>query len=251
MSDNDKLRRALDRWDSGFRPDSQLLFKVRAEAERRREAELSWEDERSFLGWLRNALARPVFAGGFACLFALVGVGVSQLFLHGFNRASDELTLTYRLSIDPLYRLQAVAGVDEIKGQSGSAGTQAPVLLAGLGWLQGQLDLSRPQYERISALHGDYEGAFDDLFVRLLESHHAYQEFDRKRMSNDVIDYFKVYELLQTQKQLSEESTRLTEELLEKVGDVIEPGQRARYRKLLDNVYPGFGGEKDAGSRDV
>lgn len=251
MSDNDKLRRALDRWDSGFRADPHLLFKVRAEAERRREEELAWEDERPFFGWLKSALARPAFAGGFACLFVLVGVGVSQLFLNGFSRTSDELTLTYRLSIDPLYRLQAVAGVDEIRGQASVPGAQAPVLLAGLGWLQGQLDLSPPQYDQISALHGDYKSAFDTLFVRLLESHHDYQEFDRMRMSNDVIDYFKVYELLQTQKQLSEESTRLTAELLEKVGEVIEPGQRARYRKLLDNVYPGLAGEKDARSTDV
>lgn len=237
MPDDDKLLRALDRWESDYSPDRGLAARVRAEGERRREAAFLREEEDSLFAWFRNTLARPGLAAAIAVMFILVGVGASQLFMQGLRPADDEVTLTYRLSIDPLYRLKAVTGVDDIRG-SGRQNAAPQVLLTGLGWLQGELDLSQPQYDTIYRLHGDYEKAFDELFVELLESHQAYQELDKRRMSNDVIDYFEVYELLQTQKRLSEESTRLTAELLEKVEAVIEPSQRARYRKLMDNLYP-------------
>src|SRR5690606_37306209 len=124
---------------------------------------------------------------------------VSQLGFNGLGEHPEEMTLTYRLSIDPLYRLEAVAGFGDAKGaretDSGPTASEAPVLLAGLDWLQGELDLSKPQYERVSAVHGDYEVAFDELFVDLMASHRQYKQFDRKRMSNDVIDYFQLYEL--------------------------------------------------------
>ncbi len=199
-----------------------------------------------------HAFSRPGLAACFAAVFILVGMGLSQLLTGSSRGAGDEVTLSYRLSIDPIYRLQAMAGANrfgrrEIRSANYDVG-DAPVLSAGLGWLQGALDLSAPQYQKVMALHSDYEVAFDDLFSELVESHREYQEFDRKRMKNDVVDYFQLYELLQTQKKLSEESARLTEELLGKVEQVIDPSQRVRYRKLLDSIYPRSSVEGERGT---
>lgn len=242
MSEDEKIDELLDRWADGFVPDATLADRVRAQS--RRHDERRPLEAGSVAVWFGSTFSRPGLAAGFAAVFMLVGMGISQLLTQGFREDREELTLSYRLSIDPLYRLQAMAGANEFANRpilpARHGSQEAPVLLAGLGWLQGQLDLSKPQYERVTALHGDYEVAFDELFAQLLESHRAYREFDKKRMDNDVIDYFQLYELLQTQKQLSQESTRLTEELLSKVQDVIEPSQRARYRELLDSIYPSF-----------
>lgn len=248
MSEDKKIDELLDRWTDGFQPDSTLAGRVRAQSRRLDERVVG--DAGGLALWIGNTFSRPGLAAGFAAVFMLVGMGISQLLTQGFKEDREELTLSYRLSIDPLYRLQAMAGANEFASRPimpvRHRSQEAPVLLAGLGWLQGQLDLSKPQYERVTALHGDYEIAFDELFAKLLESHRAYREFDKKRMDNDVIDYFQLYELLQTQKQLSQESTRLTEELLSKVEKVIEPAQRTRYRELLDNIYPSFSDSEKA-----
>lgn len=236
MSENDKIDELLDRWNDGFRPDSSLAARVRTEAQR--------GESRSFsvASWMGVVFARPGLVAGFAAVFVLVGMGLSQLISGGIRESGDEVTLSYRLSIDPIYRLQAMAGAVEFANrefvQTNQRVKDAPMLLAGLGWLQRALDLSEGQYQRVTALHSDYELAFDDLFAQLVSSHRDYQAFDRMRMENDVVDYFKLYELLQSQKRLSEESARLTEELLAKVEQVIEPAQRVRYRELLDNIYP-------------
>ncbi|MDQ8184494.1 hypothetical protein [Pelagicoccus sp. SDUM812002] len=235
MSDDDKIDEILNRWDDGYSVDSELAERVRAQAEAPSPGE-------EIVVWIGNALLRPGLAASFAAVFVLVGMGLSQLITGGARDSREELTLSYRLSIDPIYRLQAMTGADQFAHQGGVATPRKPVeasvLLAGLGWLQGALDLSEPQYRKVSALHNYYEVAFDELFTELVESHREFQALDRKRMENDVIDYFKLYELLQNQKRLSERSTQLTEELLSKVEQVIEPAQRARYRKLLDNIYP-------------
>lgn len=241
MHEDEKIEELLGRWKDDYEPDKDLPVRVRSSLGQRREREV---ESGALSAWISNALSRPGLAAGFAAVFVLVGMGVSQLLSEGFGGGRGELTLSYRLSIDPLYRLQAMAGADEFANQPIAStyreSQKAPVLLAGLGWLQGELDLSEPQYEQIRAVHGDYEAAFAELFAELLESHRAYRAFDRQRMDSDVIDYFELYELLQNQKQLSERSARMTAELLGKVEELIEPEQRTRYRALLDKVYPGF-----------
>lgn len=253
MQDNDKLDRLLDSWESEFEPDQDLAFKVRINAVRQREAARSRLSCAESIGeWLRLALCKPIYATGFAMLFILVGLGASRL-MHGFKQYSDQMTLTYRLSIDPLYRMQAVAGVRETNlGLLGGAMPEEsePVLLAGLGWLQGELNLSNSQYALVSEIHSDYERSFDQLFTDLLTSHSEYQTLDRQRRSSDVIDYLQFYELLQKQKRLREESLELTSELLEKVSEIITPEQRGRYRRMIEQVYPD-GSEYSAESRDV
>lgn len=239
MSEEEHIGELLDQWDTHFRPDADLAARVRAIAGSKGESDAQ---PRSIAVWFSDTFSRPGLAACFAGVFILVGMGLSQLITGGFRSSGDELTLSYRLSIDPIYRLQAMAGaepfIDGTLMPVANRPQETAVLLAGLGWLQGQLKLSDLQYEEVTALHSQYEGAFDDLFARLVESHRVFQTLDRKRMKDDVIDYFQVYELLQTQKKLSEESTRLTEELLGRVEEVIEPQQRTRYRELLDSVYP-------------
>lgn len=251
MPDEPKIDALLQRWNSDFTPDPLLVSRVKAQV-RSAAARNRAGQPVPFLQWCAAALSRPGLAAGFAGLFLLAGFGLSQVFLQGRGAAAEELKATYRLSIDPLYRLQAIAGARERDGGRLGLGADHPpgedaqVMVAGLGWLQGALDLSPPQYRRVSALHSDYERAFDELFLDLLESYRAYREFDRARMSNDVIDYVQFYELLQTQKRLSEESALLTEELLGKVAAIIEPDQRERYREMLSKMYPDFGLRSEA-----
>ncbi|MDQ8204540.1 hypothetical protein [Pelagicoccus sp. SDUM812003] len=252
MPDDKDLDEVMDRWDADFRSDSNLAFRVVAEGARRQRAQGATD---SLIDWLKTALERPGLAAAFAILFILVGVGIGQFLQLRARSTEEDLTLTYRLTIDPLYRLKAVAGVDDLNSSDALKSPrlteeQANVLLSSLGWLQGELGLSEPQYEKISALHSDYEREFDALFVELIQSHQAYQEIDSKRLANDVIDYFELYQLLQEQRRLSEESSRLTSELMQKVSQIIEPAQRERYRKLLHNVYPNFAKAGDA-RRDV
>lgn len=239
MSKDDRIEELLDRWDDGFEPDQDLAARVRAELPTKGGRDSS---SITVATWIGDAFARPGLVASFAAIFVLVGMGLSQLISGGIRESGDEVTLSYRLSIDPIYRLQAMAGADQFASReiipARHQAKDAPVLLAGLGWLQGALNLSEPQYEQVTALHSDYELAFDELFAQLVASHRDYQAFDRKRMENDVVDYFQFYELLQSQKSLSEESARLTEELLGKVEQVIEPSQRVRYRELLDNIFP-------------
>lgn len=237
---SDHLEKALERWETEFQPDRDLADRVRATA---RDAE-GYAPRRpaTVAAWIGNAFSRPGLAACFAAVFVLVGFGVSQLLYQGMGRRSEEATISYRLSIDPLYRLQAMAGANEFANRSLAPMRETPeatpVLLAGLGWLQGELNLSKEQMTRVTELHSEYEASFDELFGQLLESHRAYREFDRSRMSNDVIDYFGLYDLLQKQKELSEESIRLTEELMREVEKVVTPSQRSRYRELLETVYP-------------
>lgn len=245
MKDEKNLESLMNRWESGFSSDPDLLSKVKGQI-RREEAVAARSGGAApsagvegFIEWVRGMLTRPAFASAFAAVFVMVGMGLSQ-FLSGNLRSEPEgLTVTYRLSIDPLYRLQAVAGANEMKGQRAFEGEErAPMLTASVGWLQGELNLSRAQYERVLALHSDYGDAFDELFLEMLSSHNQYRKLDQKRMSNDVIDYFQLYELLQNQRHLSEQSARLTTELLRKVSEIITPEQRERYQRLLDNIYP-------------
>ena len=246
MKDDDKLDALMTRWDTGFEPDPTLVDRVRAQAaSKARGAKSTTAAPTSmdpFIEWLRGFLGRPAFAAGFAALFVLVGVGLNRIIDSGLRQTPDASTVTYRLSIDPLYRLKAIAGVSEVKGQQEALGLlgqgREPVLAVGLGWLQGELNLSNQQYRRVSALHTTYEEAFDELFLELLATHNQYRQLDEKRMSNDVIDYFELYELLQNQRRLSEESSRLTAELLQKVAEIIGPEQRERYERLLHNLYP-------------
>ncbi len=239
----------MSRWNDGFRSDPDLARKVRGSLPTE---QAKFAKPSTVAVWIGNAFSRPGLAACFAAVFILVGMGLSQLLMGGYRGSGDEVTLSYRLSIDPIYRLQAMAGANQFGSreiQPADYNTvDAPVLSAGLGWLQGALDLTAPQYKKVTALHSDYEMAFDDLFSELVESHREYQEFDRKRMKNDVVDYFQLYELLQTQKKLSEESARLTEELLSKVEQVIDPSQRVRYRKLLDQIYPRSSVEGERGT---
>lgn len=254
MSEDDQLKRLMDKWESGFAPDPDLAYSIRARAakERRRSRSPAATGPTGLADWLRGLLGRPGFALAFASLFVLVGLGGARL-LDGVKAGADEVTVTYRLSIDPLYRMKAVAGVNGAKGRlldSPRRDENEQVLLAGLGWLQGELNLSSRQFRRVSELHSNYEGAFDELFLDLLASHRQYRELDRQRMSDDVIDYLEFYELLETQKNLREESLKLTGELLQQVSDVITPEQRERYRRLLDHLYPRFS-EKAKASRNV
>lgn len=248
----DPLDKSLARWKADFQPDRELAARVRAEV--RSDGGYGQNRAMPIAVWIGNAFSRPGLAACFAAVFVLVGMGVSQLLNLGLDRQGEEATLSYRLSIDPLYRLQAMAGAQEFASQNLAPPTAAthapPVLRVGLGWLKGELDLSQKQMTQVTRLHSEYESAFDELFGRLLESHRAYREFDRNRMDDDVIDYFGLYDLLQVQKQLSEESTQLTEELMEKVEQVISPSQRSRYRELLDTVYP-KGSEDSIRTADV
>ncbi|MBD5779301.1 hypothetical protein IEN85_07330 [Pelagicoccus sp. NFK12] len=235
MSEDDHIDKLMQRWHDRFRPDEDLAARVRARAERP-------ASKGTALEWIGNALSRPGLAAGFAALFVLAGMGLSQFVPLAGKDPGEQLTFSYRLSIDPIYRLQAMTGAEQFASEGIGPGSGkspvAPVLLAGLGWLQGELDLTEPQYRQVSALHSNYEVAFDELFAELVESHRRFRAFDRKRMKNDVVDYFELYELLQSQKRLSEQSARLTAELLGKVEAVIEPSQKARYRKLLQSLYP-------------
>ena len=238
MADDTHLKRSLDSWNDGFRPDPSLesgvLGRIRR-AEVRARPTLARADA---FEWLRALWSRPLLAGGMAALFVLSGLGLSQLTRLGFAVGREESTVSYRLSIDPIYRLRAMAGLEDLKGGAVTAASEAQVMAVGLGWLQGQLRLSDGQYEVVSALHATYEKSFDELFIEMLESYLKYRQLDRRRMSNDVIDYVQLYDLLQTQRRLSEESTRLTGELLRKVSEVISPDQRERYERLLEQMYP-------------
>lgn len=242
MAADDPVDEVLNRWKSEFESDSNLASRVRAQV--RESGGYGTTRPATVAVWIGNAFSRPGLAASFAAVFVLVGIGLSQLLMQGFASRGEEATLSYRLSIDPLYRLEAMAGADEFKDGSlalpRSDSERPAVLLAGLGWLQGELGLSRAQLSAVTQLHSEYETAFNDLFAQLLQSHRAYRVFDRKRMDDDVIDYFEFYDLLQNQKKLSEQSTRLTEELLRKVEQVITPSQRVRYRELLDSIYPQF-----------
>lgn len=238
MKDDEQLDEVLDNWESGFSPDSELLVNVRSRIEKARLDELMHASVSiDTLGdWLRLLLGRPAFALGYAALFAFVGIGAASLFTGNFNAQPEELTLSYRLSIDPLYRLETVGGSPRA-GQSATA-NRSEVRLNGLGWLQDELDLSEPQFANVSALHTRYEQAFDEVFLDLLSSHAQYRELDKQRMSNDVIDYFQLFELLETQKRLSKESSKLTAELLKKVAEIITPDQKDRYEHLIKSLYP-------------
>lgn len=236
----DRLDKTFERWKAEFRPDPDLAARVRADV--RSEGGYGQQRRATVAVWIGNTFSRPGLVACFAVVFVLVGIGVSQILNIGMARQGDEATLSYRLSIDPLYRLQALAGAQEFASRSLAATVKStnntPVLRVGLGWLEGELDLTEKQMAQVTQLHNEYESAFDELFGQLLESHRAYREFDRSRMDDDVIDYFELYDLLQTQKLLSEESTKLTEELMRKVERVISPSQRSQYRELLDRIYP-------------
>lgn len=238
MEDDEKLDQIMDNWESGFSPDPKLSVSVRSRIERARVDELlhATSSADTLGDWLRLLLGRPAFALGYAALFAFVGIGAASLFTGNHYKQPNELTLSYRLSIDPLYRLETVGGTPRV-GPS-TVANRTEVRLNGLGWLQDELDLSAPQFENVSALHTRYERAFDEVFLDLLASHSQYRELDKQRMSNDVIDYFQLFELLETQKRLSEESSKLTAELFKKVAEIITPDQKARYELLIKNLYP-------------
>nr|WP_221774763.1 hypothetical protein [Pelagicoccus albus] len=228
----------LDRWKNDFHPDADLAAKVRRGASLKH---LDGESGASLSAWVLGMVSRPLLATGFAAVFVLVGMGISRLMSGDLESGNQELTVTYRLSVDPLYRLQTIAGANEFgtdrEPEDADLRPEDPVLLAGMGWLQGELNLSKPQFERVSALHGDYKIEFESLFGELLASHEAYKAFDEERMRSDVIDYLQLYELLENQKRLSERSARLTDELLSRVERVIEPKQRDRYREIVNSIY--------------
>lgn len=247
MDPDKKIDDLLSRWDVAHAPDPDLRRSVVQEIalRQRRAFDEAASDENSFVAWARALASRPMLSGMAAAVFVLVGMGLTRIGTHFVSPGEDELTLSYRLTIDPIYRVQAMAGASD-RGPTAARSAEERFLVESLGWLQTELDLSPRQFERVSALHNSYESAFNSLFLKLLASYSRYGDLDRQRMSDDVIDYIAFYELLQEQERLKAMSSELTAELIEKVSQVVGPDQRERFRRLVQESYPSVPGPMDS-----
>ncbi len=235
MKPDDKLEKLLKKWQPDFKPDPMLAEHVEDQIdvlENSRKSSLL----APFWDWFRGVTASPIYAGGLALLLVVVGIGLSEIWNGSKERSPDQLSSIYRLSIDPLYRLDASANEARLAAEAALV-TGLP-LNESLVWLQEELELDQPQYDAFLSLHTKYQDSFNELFAELVSLQSGYQKFETDRKSDDVIDFMALYELLQKQKELRKLSEDLTRELLIKASELMDPEQKTRFLELYKGVSP-------------
>ena len=235
MNPDEKLEKLLNQWQPSCKPDPMLAERVEDQIEMLESAR-----KPSFLApfaeWLRGVTASPAYAGGLAVILVVCGIGISQIWKGSTHHSAEQLSSIYRLSIDPVYRLEASA--EEARHAAEAALMAGLPLNESLVWLQGELDLDKGQYSVFIDLHTQYRESFDELFGELVELRRGYQKFEKDRKQDDVIDFMALYDLLQKQKQLREMSEELTRELLIKAAEIMEPEQKERFERMFNGPSP-------------
>ena len=230
MKSKEKLNEVLDQWRPPHRTDAQLTAKVWERIGQFECSERMVERNR-FSEWWSDLMERPIYAVGMAAALVLCGFlagnGVPGLIGRGDSPSVDTV---YRLSIDPLMRLESDQGIKAV-----AASLRAP---ATLRWLQQELELDPVQFERVVLLHSLYESEFEKLFGELTVAKSKFQEMEERRFQDDVIDFFSVYELVKHQENLKKTSNELRSELLVKLAEVMAPDQWERYQSLVKPEPP-------------
>ena len=230
MKSKIELNEVLDQWRSPHRRDPQLTVKVWERIGQFESSERMVERNR-FSEWWSDLIERPLYAVGMAASLVLCGFlagnGIPGLIGRGDSPSVDTV---YRLSIDPMMRLESDQGMKTV-----TASLRAP---ATLKWLQQELELDPVQFERVVLLHSLYESEFEKLFGKLVDARSRYQEMEERRFEDDVIDFFSVYELVKHQEDLKKTSNELRSELLVKLAEVMAPDQWERYQSLVKPETP-------------
>ncbi len=222
---NDKLDELLNEWQPEFKPDPQLARTVKQQLEVQRIPK-AWP-----ASWLVFLAGRPVYAGFAVLALVLFGASVSYYWNAGSRLSESEYVGIYRLSIDPVFRMQTSA-ISERRVAEQAMATGVP-LEASLVWLENELRLDVDQSERFAHLHESYRNDFNELFAELVTLRRGYDEFDNHRKTNDVIDFIALYELIQKQKALRQRSEELTEELISRTSEILNASQRKRFAELV------------------
>ncbi len=241
--DSNDVHRRLDAWTFEPRPDPLLADRVIAEGERRQRHDqtTSPSPDSPLLGWLTRLLQQPGFAGAFAVLFLLLG-GVGTLLL--LNLVSDHenpaRSVEYRLVIDPLYRLNPPAEVTSVQHQIDAGSVDGS-----LHWLRRELGLDQAQFDRLRALHREYDLVFARLFEDLRTTEDRVQDFEALRRQRELVDFMEVFRVLETFRQLEAESSRSTSEYVSRVSRIVSAEQRHRLLELLEST-PSTESERDS-----
>jgi len=225
MKSEDKLNEVLDSWRPAHRKDGRLADKV---WEGIADSQLNGNRDKPgrFAEWWGELVQRPVYAIGMAAAFILCGFFGGNIVPYLLEKQdSESVDTVYRLSIDPLMRLESDQGVQAV-----TASLRAP---ATLRWLQEELDLDSVQFERVVLLHSLYESEFEKLFGELSEAKTQFQEMEERRFKDDVIDFFSVNQLKKHQNDLRKTSNKLRSELHMKLSEVMAPEQWERYQSLV------------------
>lgn len=229
---DDEFDELLDNWQPGFRPDPELEVQVR---HRLRNTRLL--DERpKRQNPLVRFIASPMQAALGAAALIAFGIFIAHTLQSWFAPSDQYLLAQYRSAIDPIYRLSSGSQIDQRSASPSNRSQQD--LDKTLAWLEEQLQLEKSQHEHFTTLHASYCASLDMLYAELLSLREGYNQMDRERIDNNVVDFLALYQLLNDQEALRTRSIQLTEELLQKAFEVLDDDQRQRFDRLVLEKRP-------------
>jgi hypothetical protein len=166
------------------------------------------------------------YAAAAALLLAAVFVVSQRLERHRLMREGG-----YCLMIDPVYRAHAAQDGAGVPFDPATAS-----FIDRLAWMQERLDLSRPQFLELVALHDRYADRFNLLYEELVQLEDRYGQFEALRRADGLIDFMALYDVLAARRAVEHQSHTLSREFIDQALAILTPQQRPDYLALVRPV---------------
>ncbi|MCH6258515.1 hypothetical protein MLD52_18280 [Puniceicoccaceae bacterium K14] len=216
--DHDELDELLDAWKVPFQRDEELLQRT-SKRVRSESAHLDISSNK-----LVFLLSRPLYASLAAAALVVLGVFLANVTGPRNTSSENQSIASYRSMIDPVYRLKRGAPYSKEVNLSESTIT----------WLKDELHLSKKQYIAIESLHNSHQPLFYTLYRELESLEHGYTAFDASRKNDDVIDFIALFELLQKQKEIRQQSIEETIHLINEMYQLLSLEQQKAFEKIIN-----------------
>lgn len=233
MKPEDELDDLINDWDINFEKDQDLEDRIQARIRTQRIVEESPKQTKTLLPFI---ISRPLYAGIAAAALIVFGITLSQIWHTSTQPTQNQYIVLYRSTIDPLFKLSHAN--EQNPQESLTPSTPNASLDSTLAWLKQELKLKGPQKDRLINVHRSYEESLHSLYSELTNLDSGYNNIDQSRKVDDVVDFLALYELLQKQKKIKAESHQVTEDLIQKITDILTPNQQKQFNNLIRNDSP-------------
>jgi hypothetical protein len=116
-------------------------------------------------------------------------------------------------------------GLDSLKGD--------------LAWMRVELGLDEQQYARIVALHEKSSSRLIALASQVARMRREFESFERVRRTESQVDFIEFARFVEASRAVDRECLDSTHRLVQATADLMGPGQRERYMKLVQPAAKG------------
>lgn len=236
-----ELEKILQSWDHQPTLDSDIHQKVRDRIHNDYFSHSNVKEENdNFFGWLTSFISHPVYATVF--LFVIVGItwGISSSNpFTSVPHSDDEIRTIYRQIIDPANSVkEQIKKTNNFQTITQNAPVSKEKLTKALHFIEDKVDLNHKQSAQFERIHQKFFTESESLYVSLIGLENEYREFERKRISGEEINFFKVYHNLNSQKEIYKQALQEQQKFITEVFQILNSEQKGKYGELFLTHIP-------------